>query len=162
MASTLPFQVVYRIFTGKMPDGDIFGFLNLLRLWRLRRVSELFHKVPLTLMFVAKIHSTVMRYSHLAINITIVLTPESGKDYSYDVGHLFCVFRLEKDTRFSYFWTRYCKLIGVSISYLEGWVFSWVPPFSTWIFIWMTILPGGFLCRSPYLQFIQLVVSITG
>ncbi|KAK6162126.1 hypothetical protein DH2020_001967 [Rehmannia glutinosa] len=66
VASTLPFQTLYRLFTGKMHRGDVFGFLNLLRLWRLRRVSEFFS-------------------------------------------------RLEKDTRFSYFWTRYCKLICVTL-----------------------------------------------
>ncbi|PIN09661.1 K+-channel ERG [Handroanthus impetiginosus] len=66
VASTLPFQAIYRILTGKMHRGDVFGFLNLLRLWRLRRVSEFFS-------------------------------------------------RLEKDTRISYFWTRYCKLICVTL-----------------------------------------------
>ncbi|XP_068649288.1 potassium channel KAT3 [Aristolochia californica] len=65
VASTLPFQLIYRIFTGGK-GGDVFGFLNLLRLWRLRRVSELFA-------------------------------------------------RLEKDTRFSYFWARYCKLLSVTL-----------------------------------------------
>lgn len=91
VASTLPFQVVYRIFTGKMRDGDIFGFLNLLRLWRLRRVSELFT-------------------------------------------------RLEKDTRFSYFWTRYCKLIGVTLFAVHsaGCFYYWLAthhknPDNTWI-----------------------------
>ncbi|KAK9273305.1 hypothetical protein L1049_018112 [Liquidambar formosana] len=54
IASTLPFQLMLR--------GEAFGFLSLLRLWRLWRVSELFS-------------------------------------------------RLEKDTRFSYFWTRFSKLI---------------------------------------------------
>nr|GEV49038.1 potassium channel KAT3-like [Tanacetum cinerariifolium] len=62
VASTMPFQSIYRLFTGELHRGQIFGFLNLLRLWRLRRVSELFS-------------------------------------------------RLEKDTRFSYFWTRCIKLI---------------------------------------------------
>ncbi|KAF5198557.1 Potassium channel kat3 [Thalictrum thalictroides] len=66
VASTLPFNLIYRIFTGHMDNGQVFGFLNLLRLWRLRRVSQLFS-------------------------------------------------RLEKDTRFSYFWTRYCKLISVTL-----------------------------------------------
>ncbi|CAN1182517.1 Potassium channel KAT3 [Linum perenne] len=66
VASTLPFPLIYRIFTGKINHQGVFGFLNLLRLWRLRRVSELFT-------------------------------------------------RLEKDTRFSYFWTRYFKLIGVTL-----------------------------------------------
>lgn len=44
VASTLPFQIIYRLFTGEMHYGDIFGFLNLLRLWRLRRVSEFFSR----------------------------------------------------------------------------------------------------------------------
>ncbi|OUZ99911.1 Cyclic nucleotide-binding domain [Macleaya cordata] len=66
VASTLPFQVIYRIFTGKLKRGSAFGFLNLLRLWRLRRVSKLFA-------------------------------------------------RLEKDTRFSYFGTRFIKLICVTL-----------------------------------------------
>uniref|UniRef100_A0A1D1XE70 Potassium channel n=1 Tax=Anthurium amnicola TaxID=1678845 RepID=A0A1D1XE70_9ARAE len=66
VASTIPFQIVYRIFTGKKNGGAAFGFMNLLRLWRLRRVSSLFA-------------------------------------------------RLEKDTRFSYFWTRYIKLICVTL-----------------------------------------------
>lgn len=66
VASTLPFQTIYRVFTGESPSSEVFGFLNLLRLWRLRRVSELFS-------------------------------------------------RLEKDTRFSYFWTRYFKLISVTL-----------------------------------------------
>ncbi|CAK9317426.1 unnamed protein product [Citrullus colocynthis] len=66
VASTLPFQVIYRIFTGKMHRSEVFGFLNLLRFWRLRRVSELFT-------------------------------------------------RLEKDIRFSYFFTRLAKLICVTL-----------------------------------------------
>ncbi|KAL9176909.1 hypothetical protein ABFS82_01G025100 [Erythranthe guttata] len=79
VASTLPFQTIYRIFTGKMHNGDVFGFLNLLRLWRLRRVSELFS-------------------------------------------------RLEKDTRFSYFWTRYCKLISVTLFavHIAGCFYYWL------------------------------------
>ncbi|GFP80286.1 potassium channel kat3 [Phtheirospermum japonicum] len=79
VASTLPFQTIYRIFTGKMHQGDVFGFLNLLRLWRLRRVSEFFS-------------------------------------------------RLEKDTRFSYFWTRYCKLICVTLFavHVAGCFYFWL------------------------------------
>ncbi|KAJ4837973.1 hypothetical protein Tsubulata_031786 [Turnera subulata] len=66
VASTVPFQFIYRIIKGHGNEGEAFGFLNLLRLWRLRRVSDLFK-------------------------------------------------RLEKDTRFSYFWTRYFKLISVTL-----------------------------------------------
>ncbi|MCD7453518.1 hypothetical protein HAX54_021218 [Datura stramonium] len=38
VASTIPFQTIYQFFDGKKQQGHIFGFLNLLRLWRLRRV----------------------------------------------------------------------------------------------------------------------------
>lgn len=44
IASTLPFQLIYRILTGNVNSGEVFGFLNLLRLWRLRRVAELFKR----------------------------------------------------------------------------------------------------------------------
>ncbi|KAL6215196.1 hypothetical protein ACLB2K_014627 [Fragaria x ananassa] len=66
VASTVPFQALHSLFTGHTREGLVFGILNLLRLWRLRRVSELFK-------------------------------------------------RLEKDTRFSYFWVRYFKLICVTL-----------------------------------------------
>ncbi|KAJ7966084.1 Potassium channel like [Quillaja saponaria] len=45
IASTLPFQQIYRILAGHKHHGQIFGFLNMLRLWRLRRVSELFTRL---------------------------------------------------------------------------------------------------------------------
>ncbi|KAK4783529.1 hypothetical protein SAY86_007903 [Trapa natans] len=45
VASTLPFQTIYIVFTGKRNRGQFFGFLNLLRLWRLRRVSQLFTRL---------------------------------------------------------------------------------------------------------------------
>ncbi|KAG9128610.1 hypothetical protein Leryth_017090 [Lithospermum erythrorhizon] len=66
--STLPFQLIYRMnHPGRLNTGEeVFRFLNLLRLWRLRHVSK-------------------------------------------------CFSRLEKDTRFSYFWTRFCKLICVTL-----------------------------------------------
>ncbi|WCJ29789.1 Potassium channel KAT3 [Euphorbia peplus] len=66
VASTLPYQAIYRVLTGKTHQGNVFPYLNLLRLWRLRRVSELFK-------------------------------------------------RLEKDTRFSYFYTRLLKLVSVTL-----------------------------------------------
>ncbi|POO03770.1 Voltage dependent potassium channel [Trema orientale] len=91
VASTLPFQLIYRIFNGKLRRGEAFSFLNLLRLWRLRRVSQLFS-------------------------------------------------RLEKDTRFSYFWTRYCKLICVTLFAVHsaGCFYFWLAihhksPENTWI-----------------------------
>ncbi|GJM93319.1 hypothetical protein PR202_ga09866 [Eleusine coracana subsp. coracana] len=39
VASTIPFHIIFRLVSGKSTG---FGFLNLLRLWRLRRVSNLF------------------------------------------------------------------------------------------------------------------------
>ncbi|KAJ9183450.1 hypothetical protein P3X46_007301 [Hevea brasiliensis] len=91
VASTLPFQLIYRIFTGKMSEADVFGILNLLRLWRLRRVSELFE-------------------------------------------------RLEKDTRFSYFFTRLFKLVSVTLFAVHsaGCFYFWLAahhknPENTWI-----------------------------
>ncbi|KAH7652028.1 Potassium channel voltage-dependent EAG/ELK/ERG protein [Dioscorea alata] len=79
VASTVPFQIIYRIVTGKSNGGSIFGFINLLRLWRLRRVSNLFS-------------------------------------------------RLEKDIRFSYFWTRYLKLICVTLFAVHsaGCMYYWI------------------------------------
>ncbi|RZR93866.1 hypothetical protein BHM03_00022450 [Ensete ventricosum] len=72
VASTIPFHIIYRIITGKRNGGSVFGVVNLLRLWRLRRASKLFA-------------------------------------------------RLEKDIRFSYFWTRYVKLICVSSFACHAW-----------------------------------------
>uniref|UniRef100_A0A1J3FS13 Potassium channel n=2 Tax=Noccaea caerulescens TaxID=107243 RepID=A0A1J3FS13_NOCCA len=45
VASTLPIQFIYKTITGNIGRGQAFGFLNLLRLWRLRRVSELFKRL---------------------------------------------------------------------------------------------------------------------
>ncbi|CAH8274574.1 unnamed protein product [Arabidopsis lyrata] len=45
VASTLPIQFIYKTITGNIGRGQAFGFLNLLRLWRLRRVAELFKRL---------------------------------------------------------------------------------------------------------------------
>ncbi|CAH2077177.1 unnamed protein product [Thlaspi arvense] len=45
VASTLPIQFIYKSITGNAGRGQAFGFLNLLRLWRLRRVAELFKRL---------------------------------------------------------------------------------------------------------------------
>ncbi|XP_020597290.1 potassium channel KAT3 [Phalaenopsis equestris] len=71
IASTLPFQLFYGIIAGESKDGTSLGILSLLRLWRLRHVSNLFK-------------------------------------------------RLEKDIRFSYFWTRYVKIICVTLFALHS------------------------------------------
>ncbi|MCL7032928.1 hypothetical protein MKW94_022938 [Papaver nudicaule] len=45
VASTLPFQLIHRVFTGSTNRSAVFGFLNLLRFWRLRRVSKFFSRM---------------------------------------------------------------------------------------------------------------------
>ncbi|XP_027902867.1 potassium channel KAT3 [Vigna unguiculata] len=45
LASTLPIEQIYQILTGKPSRSELFGFLIMLRLWRLRRVSELFARL---------------------------------------------------------------------------------------------------------------------
>nr|KYP57202.1 Potassium channel KAT3 [Cajanus cajan] len=45
LASTLPFEQIHQILTGKPNKSEVFGFLIMLRLWRLRRVSELFARL---------------------------------------------------------------------------------------------------------------------
>ncbi|KAL4318489.1 hypothetical protein GQ457_18G002660 [Hibiscus cannabinus] len=91
VASTLPFELINKIFTGEWHTNNIYGLLNLLRLWRLRRVIELFK-------------------------------------------------RLEKDIRFSYFWTRLLKLLCVTLFAVHsaGCFYYWLaahhePPEDTWI-----------------------------
>ncbi|GKU87150.1 hypothetical protein SLEP1_g1596 [Rubroshorea leprosula] len=45
VASTLPFQLMFNNSRGKRPASEAFAFLNLLRLWRLWRVSDLFKRL---------------------------------------------------------------------------------------------------------------------
>lgn len=107
VASTLPFQTIYRIFTGKMHRGDVFGFLNLLRLWRLRRVSEFFS-------------------------------------------------RLEKDTRFSYFWIRYSKFISVTLFavHTAGCFYFWLAThYSVSSNTWIGVSVPDFEQRSVWLGY---------
>lgn len=42
VASTVPFAAIMVIFTHKYETGFVTSFVNLLRLWRLRRVSDVF------------------------------------------------------------------------------------------------------------------------
>ncbi|KAH1131708.1 hypothetical protein J1N35_003086 [Gossypium stocksii] len=91
VASTIPFTLINKILIGEWHTGQVFGLLNLLRLWRLHRVGELFK-------------------------------------------------RLEKDIRFSYFWTRLLKLICVTLFAVHsaGCCYYWLaarhkPSEHTWI-----------------------------
>ncbi|KAL3023515.1 hypothetical protein AAZX31_04G071500 [Glycine max] len=45
LASTVPFEQIHQILTGKPTKSEVSGFLIMLRLWRLRRVSELFARL---------------------------------------------------------------------------------------------------------------------
>ncbi|CAH8360731.1 unnamed protein product [Eruca vesicaria subsp. sativa] len=49
--STLPIQFIYKAITGNIGRGQAFAFLNLLRLWRLRRVAELFKRLEKDTLF---------------------------------------------------------------------------------------------------------------
>ncbi|KAF0918089.1 hypothetical protein E2562_022679 [Oryza meyeriana var. granulata] len=49
VASTIPLQMIYRLVSGKRQG--LYGFLNLLRLWRLRRVSKLFARLEKDIRF---------------------------------------------------------------------------------------------------------------
>lgn len=42
VASTVPFEAIAFIFTGRYGKGFVYSMLNMLRLWRLRRVSAFF------------------------------------------------------------------------------------------------------------------------
>lgn len=107
VASTLPFQTLYRVFTGRTSHGQAFGFLNMLRLWRLRRVSEFFS-------------------------------------------------RLEKDTRFSYFWTRCFKLICVTLFavHTAGCFYFWLAThYHTKGDTWIGVTIPNFEQRSVWLGY---------
>ncbi|KAH9761000.1 Potassium channel KAT3 [Citrus sinensis] len=82
VASTLPFQFIYRIFTGQLHDGRVFGFLNLLRLWRLRRVGELFTRLEKDIRFTY----FITRLSKL-ICVTLFAVHSAGCFYFYLAAH---------------------------------------------------------------------------
>lgn len=42
LASTIPFELLGNLITGRTTTGLSFGILGLLRLWRLRKVHEFF------------------------------------------------------------------------------------------------------------------------
>ncbi|PUZ55035.1 hypothetical protein GQ55_5G180000 [Panicum hallii var. hallii] len=103
VASTIPFHIIYRLVSGR--SAGLFRYLNLLRLWRLRRVSKLF-----------------ARYSSI-----------DPMNYQCAISMLHCdrscsLCRLEKDIRFNYFYTRVAKLIGVTLFALHSsaCIFLWM------------------------------------
>lgn len=103
VCSTAPFQTFSLLFTN---NGSELGFrvLNMLRLWRLRRVSSLFAR------FIIKLGTYVSPFPSLFFLAVFYVTLEELQ-YSYPS---LILFRLEKDIRFNYFWTRCTKLVSVS------------------------------------------------
>ncbi|OAY54336.2 potassium channel KAT3 isoform X2 [Manihot esculenta] len=82
VASTLPFQLVYRIFTGKTSESEVFRVLNLLRLWRLRRVSELFERLEKDIRF-----SYFLTRLVKLISVTLFAVHSAGCFYFWLASH---------------------------------------------------------------------------
>lgn len=93
--STAPFEAISLLFRG---DGDDLGFkiLNMLRLWRLWRVSSFFSRSA----------------SWKLQRVQSWIESENG----FNIMCHFLFDRLEKDIRFNYFCTRCTKLVLVSFS----------------------------------------------
>ncbi|KAG6505943.1 hypothetical protein ZIOFF_031256 [Zingiber officinale] len=96
LLSTIPSEIMLLLLPHKLRS---FGFFNMLRLWRLRRVSAMFAGYTFCQSF--RPHATALN----------------------DESINFC--RLEKDRSFSYFWIRCTKLICVTlfIAHLAGCIF---------------------------------------
>ncbi|KAJ1411036.1 RmlC-like jelly roll fold [Sesbania bispinosa] len=82
VASTMPFQQIYQIITGKPHRNEFFAFLNLLRLWRLRRVSQLFSRIEKD----TRISYSVARFSKL-ICVTLFAVHSAGCMYFWLAVH---------------------------------------------------------------------------
>jgi hypothetical protein len=125
----VPFAGVAWILTGHEGKGLTYGFLNMLRLWRLRRASALFarwpsstwlfqvefdcgpyilHKFPMNLYTSIKMKAKDL-FSHCLVWWAVKLTLDTRP---IDCVSILC--RMEKDVRFSYFWVRCVKLFLVS------------------------------------------------
>ncbi|XP_008783945.2 potassium channel KAT3 isoform X1 [Phoenix dactylifera] len=90
VCSTAPFQPLSLLFTSH-GNGLVFKILNMLRLWRLRRVSSLFAR---------------SEYHPVSLKLN---------GYRMDAHQTISLIRLEKDIRFNYFWTRCTKLVLVTL-----------------------------------------------
>ncbi|KAL1300938.1 hypothetical protein HN51_045560 [Arachis hypogaea] len=82
LASTLPFDQIYQILTGKRHGPEIFGFLNMLRLWRLRHVSEFFSRLEKDI----RISYTATRFCKL-ICVTLFAVHFAGCMYFWLAFH---------------------------------------------------------------------------
>ncbi|KAH9797759.1 Potassium channel KAT2 [Citrus sinensis] len=98
VCSTAPLQFLALLLTNNISELT-FRLLNMLRLWRLRRVSSLF--------------------ARLVIEFKLeYFSPKFGIDTMEESPCLLPTllsFRLEKDIRFNYFWTRCTKLVAVTL-----------------------------------------------
>lgn len=151
VASTVPFEAIAFVFTGKYGKGFVYSMLNMLRLWRLRRVSALFaryikhwryiknmHFNFKTLKWVSAAECMKLRYWH-PVDFTLFMHSSHPSNpqlnwSSLDVcpGHR----RIEKDVRFSYFWTRCVKLFLVR--------------FTAFVIVFLFILlTSQFICVPP-------------
>lgn len=107
LASTIPFEALGFLVTGKHRLNLSYSLLGMLRFWRLRRVKQLFTRLT----FFKNIY---IHHENQIIN--------SNKYYSLlpslTFSQLINKCRLEKDIRFSYFWVRCARLLSVS-NYLQ-------------------------------------------
>jgi hypothetical protein len=119
VASTVPTEFARRILP---PNLRSYGFFNMLRLWRLRRVSSLFARyvkwwykyIRKSILFLYFIENLIRYYSIYQYELqfhafVLLLRITSAFVHFYD-----SFFRLEKDRDFNYFWVRCAKLICVS------------------------------------------------
>lgn len=71
VSSTFPFQASSLLFTGKFGSGLTFSLVHILRLWRLRKVSALFARLPCS-------QSTLLVASSISLHHVIKVTDKHG------------------------------------------------------------------------------------
>ncbi|KAL6010652.1 hypothetical protein ACLOJK_001089 [Asimina triloba] len=74
VASTIPFEALGYLFTGKINSGPCYSLLGVLRLWRLRKVKQLFTRLEKDI-----------RYSYFWIRCTRLLFPLIAKELPMQV-----------------------------------------------------------------------------
>ncbi|MED6180044.1 hypothetical protein PIB30_006532 [Stylosanthes scabra] len=82
LASTLPFDQIYQILTSKRQGPEVFGFLYMLRLWRLRHVSQFFSRLEKDI----RISYTTTRFCKL-ICVTLFAVHFAGCMYFWLAFH---------------------------------------------------------------------------
>lgn len=150
--STIPTELARKI--SPKPFRS-YGFFNMLRLWRLRRVSALFSRYGVLFIPVA---SNCKQHDENWFFFSFLSCGLGDAIFSVLTFHCSCSNRLEKDRNYNYFWVRCAKLICVSISDDPEIVYM-----RKIHFLCCTILLGFgcSFCRSPCLRFTLLDASIT-